>query len=382
MANNNGPPCRSIDSPPARTYYSPIMIPAIGLRHLTPECAWSIFFQSKSPRTHTNASIHIRPIKLGKKDEVMRQSRFNISHVYAGNPLDRGDRERRDDEWLAAKARDHKSRFLPMCDLNVLIADGSDTGLGWLSFDDLNDLGVDADPIFLGMAGDEAHFVVDISNTELAVRELRESPDRRFEDARTATEVLSGPESGIVAQARAQINWHARNGYCSICGHETYIKRGGQVRQCSHCDAQNYPRTDPVVITVVSDGDSCLLGRSRGRGSPSNRYSALAGFVDQGESIEEAVAREIMEEAGVRVGNVRYHSSQPWPFPSSLMIGCHADAMTTDILIDDEEMADVRWFPREEVLLALAGESENLVVPQPIAIAHHIIKAWATIAMP
>ena len=307
----------------------------------------------------------------------MSQNRANISHVFAGNPLDRGDRERRDDEWLAARARQAGSRFLPMSDLNVLITSGSQDELGWLGYEDLTRLGVDTAPIFLGKAGDDAHFVVDISNNETAVRELGESTEKRFEDARTATGVLSGPDSGIVAQARAQINWHSRNGYCAICGHETFVKRGGQVRECSDCKAQNYPRTDPVVITVVSDSEWCLLGRSRGRGSPSNRYSALAGFVDQGESVEEAVAREVMEEAGVRVKDVRYHSSQPWPFPSSLMIGCHAEALTTDISMDDEEMADVRWFPREEVRLALAGESENLVVPDPVAIAHHLIKAWA-----
>lgn len=308
----------------------------------------------------------------------MRNNLSNFSHVYAGNPLDRGDVERRDEEWLAAKARDPESRFLPMWDLNVLITGGYQEELGWLGFDDLSRLGVDGSPIFLGIVGDEAHFVVDISTNEAAARELRESAGRRFEDARTATEVLSGPDSGIVAQARSQVSWHSKHGFCSVCGHETYMKRGGQVRQCPNCETQHYPRTDPVVITVVSDGDSCLLGRSRGRGSPSNRYSALAGFVDQGESIEEAVAREVMEEAGVKVKNVRYHSSQPWPFPSSLMIGCHAEAATTTISMDDEEMADVRWFHREEVLLALTGESENLVVPGPIAIAHHLIKAWAS----
>ena len=121
----------------------------------------------------------------------------------------------------------------------------------------------------------------------------------------------------------------------------------------------------------------CLLGQTRGRAAQTNRFSALAGFVDQGESIEEAVAREVMEEAGIAVRNVRYHSSQPWPFPSSLMIGCHADAATTAIVRDDEEMSDVRWFHRDEVLKALEGRSEELVVPGPIAIAHHIIKAWA-----
>jgi len=135
---------------------------------------------------------------------------------------------------------------------------------------------------------------------------------------------------------------------------------------------------DPVTITLVSDRDRCLLGQSRGRLSRTNTYSALAGFVEQGESIEESVAREVMEEAGIRVRNIRYHSSQPWPFPSSLMIGCHADAATTQIVIDKEEMVDVRWFPRDEVLMALAGDSGTLVVPGPIAIAHHLIKAWAT----
>ena len=308
----------------------------------------------------------------------MRQERSNITHVFAGNPLDRGDRERRDDEWLAAKAKDPKSKFLPMWDLNVLIANGSREVLGWLGFDDLRRLGVGTEPVFLGLSGGEPHFAIDISKNETAVGELRGNPETRFEDARTATQALSGADAGIVAQARAQISWHSRNGYCSVCGHETYMRRGGQVRQCSKCEAQNYPRTDPVVITVVADKDQCLLGRSRGRGASSNRYSALAGFVDQGESVEEAVAREVMEEAGVRVENVRYHSSQPWPFPSSLMIGCHADAATTAIAMDEEEMADVRWFSREEVLLALAGKSQSLVVPEPIAIAHHIIKAWAS----
>jgi NAD+ diphosphatase len=143
------------------------------------------------------------------------------------------------------------------------------------------------------------------------------------------------------------------------------------------CNANHFPRTDPVVIMVVSDGDKCLLGQSRGRLSRTGRYSALAGFMDQGESIEEAVRREVKEEAGIEVGEVRYHSSQPWPFPSSLMIGCHGKARTTDIHIDDEEMTDVRWFSRDEVRLALKGENPDLQVPDSIAIAHHLIKAWA-----
>ena len=265
-----------------------------------------------------------------------------------------------------------------MSDLNVLISDGPDQALGWLSADELSRLEIDASPIFLGLWEQKAYFAIDISENGPALRELQESGDWRFEDARSATEYLSGTDSGIIAQARIQINWHNRNGFCSICGHETFVKRGGQVRQCSKCDTEHFPRTDPVVITVVADNDRCLLGQSRGYLSETNSYSALAGFVDQGESIEEAVAREIKEEAGIQVANIRYHSSQPWPFPWSLMIGCHADAVTTDISIDDEEMTDVRWFHRAEVLSALENKSKNLTLPGPVAIAHHLIKAWAT----
>jgi NAD+ diphosphatase len=263
-----------------------------------------------------------------------------------------------------------------------MVSQGSEAGLAWLGVDDVARLGIDTPPLLLGWLSSVAHFVVDISAHEHAVSELNKGETFNFVDARTVTSLLSGEESGIVAQAKAQVSWHNRTGFCSVCGHKTEIKRGGQVRHCPNCDTEHYPRTDPVVITVVSDGDRCLLGQSRRRGPRTNTFSALAGFVDQGESIEEAVAREVMEESGITVGQVRYHSSQPWPFPHSLMIGCHADAATTEISFDDEEMADVRWFQRDEVFLALDGKSDLLVVPGPIAIAHHIIKAWATTDAP
>ena len=302
----------------------------------------------------------------------------NVSHVYSGNLLDRGDRERRDEGWISDRAKDPLSKFLPMWDLNILISEGPQHSLGWLDLSDLGRLGIDTSVIFLGLLVGVAHFAIDISQNAQAVEELGESGKWRFEDARSVTELLNRSDSGIVAQARAQVNWHNYHGYCSKCGHETLVRRGGHVRYCSNCDTEHFPRTDPVVITVVSDQDHCLLGQSRGRLSRMNMYSALAGFVDQGESIEEAVAREVMEEAGIKIKNIRYHSSQPWPFPSSLMIGCLADAATTEISMDTEEMANVGWFHREETLLALEGKSDKLMVPGPIAIAHHLIKAWAT----
>ena len=154
------------------------------------------------------------------------------------------------------------------------------------------------------------------------------------------------------------------------------------MRLCENCNTQHFPRTDPVVITAVSDGDRLLLGQSKGRLQAMNRYSVLAGFMDQGESIEEAVQREIMEESGIQVRNVRYHSSQPWPFPSTLMIGCHAEAATTEITMDEGEMADVQWFTRKDVLSGLAGTNENLALPGSIAIAYHLITAWANKDLP
>ena len=298
-------------------------------------------------------------------------------HIFADNPMDRGERERRDEDWLRDRANDSTSRFLPMLGHAVLLTDDAAPGLGWVSLSDLRQEGEDLAPLLLGMMDGTTHFVVDLTSNESLGRRLMEGGNLRFEDARAAAQQVSGPEAGILAQGRAQLNWHNRHGFCSVCGHPTEIQRGGQKRVCPQCSTEHFPRTDPVVITVVHDQDLCLLGQSRGRLAATNRYSALAGFMDQAETIEEAVAREIMEESGIQVKNVRYHSSQPLPFPSSLMIGCHAEAATTDIHMDDDEMTDVQWFERREVLLAREGQSERLAIPEPIAIAHHLIRAWA-----
>ena len=301
---------------------------------------------------------------------------MDTSQLFSRNPLDRGERQRRDEQWISRTAKEVGSKFLPVWNQKVLVSTGGESNLVWLGFEDLRHLSIDADPIFLGLMDGTAYFTVDISKFENVNHVLQRSGRWMFEDARGAAESITAPEAGMLAQAIAQTNWHNNHSFCSVCGHETHVKRGGQMRQCPNCETQHFPRTDPVIITVVSHQDHCLLGRSRRRTSRANTYSTLAGFVDQGESIEEAVAREVMEEAGIRINNIRYLFSQSWPFPYSLMIGCHANAVTTDIFKDDQEMADVRWFPRREVQLALEGKSNELLVPGPIAIAHHLIKAW------
>lgn len=303
---------------------------------------------------------------------------MSFVHTFAGNPLDRGDAQRRDAAWLDAAARAPATRYLPLHQLNVLVDGlGPAPRLGWLRYEDIRRLEVDVPPVFLGI--DEngvACFAQDISAVHDPQHELNLPSALSFQESRSAAMALPRAETGILAQARAQIGWHQRHQYCSVCGEHTEQGRGGSVRTCRRCGADHFPRTDPVAIMLIVDGERCLLGQSKGPLVRIGMFSALAGFIEQGESIEEAVRRETLEEAGIRVGRVRYHSSQPWPFPSSLMIGCHGVAESTEISIDTEEMHDVRWFEREAVRAALAGAHPEFKVPGEIAIAHHLIRAW------
>ncbi len=302
---------------------------------------------------------------------------MSFTHTFSGNPLDRGDNERRDPAWLEKSLSDTTSLFLPFWQLSVLVRHDSDLALGWLNGDRLEVSNIDVPPVFLGLRDDVAHFAIDVSLLEDPIEKFGLEDTWRFEDARMAAMVLPGEQAGILAQSRSQIDWHKRHRFCGMCGTPTTQERGGHVRKCPGCNTEQFPRTDPVAIMLIVDDERCLLGQSAGRLARSGMYSALAGFIDQGESIEEAVRREVREEAGVNVGQVSYHSSQPWPFPSSLMIGCHGKAISTDIRIDTNEMADVRWFARDDVLQALRQEHQTLKVPGAIAIAHHLIRAWA-----
>ena len=315
-------------------------------------------------------------------------NRIETPHTFAGNPIDRGDVLRRDEAEITELMHSDNARILVMAGLDPLISSNGDASaaLGWVGYKSvIHLLGGEADlRTFLGINGDGDPLVA--WNVKGSARHGSEQiSDAKASklglelcDARESAMMLSGAETGILSQARANLGWHSTHQFCARCGDPTEMRRGGLMRQCTGCSAQHFPRTDPVIITVVTDGDRCLLGQSAGRLSAMKMYSALAGFMDHGESMEEAVRREVKEEAGITVGRVQYHSTQPWPFPSSLMIGSHSEAISTDIAMDDFEMTDVRWFDRDEVQLALAEKSEALRVPGPIAIAHHLIKAWAT----
>ncbi len=190
---------------------------------------------------------------------------------------------------------------------------------------------------------------------------------------------LSVPELALFGGARSLVDWHARHRFCGVCGQPTTIAKAGWQRVCTHCTAQHFPRVDPVTIMLVErstpQGPLLLLGRQAG--FPPGVYSALAGFVEPGETIEEAVAREVFEEAGIRVRDVAYLASQPWPFPSQLMIGCHATAGDGALVIDHDELEDARWFTRDEVIRALDGGTDGgFIAPPRFAIAHMLLVRW------
>ena len=206
-----------------------------------------------------------------------------------------------------------------------------------------------------------------------------ESYKLKLVSLRSVAAQLSGHEASVVAHAKSLVEWHQVARFCGKCGTKTVVQEGGLSRKCTNaqCGLPVYPRTNPVAIMVVlsPDGNRCLLGQTKAR-YIGNVYSCLAGFVDQGESLEDAVRRETMEEAGVPVGDVLYHSSQPWPYSSNLMLGCIAIAETDVINFDPDEMHDVKWFTKEDVKKALAGENENLQLPPPLAIATTMVTAW------
>lgn len=188
-------------------------------------------------------------------------------------------------------------------------------------------------------------------------------------------ELLPPDQLGALAQGAALAAWNDTHQYCGRCGHETRDAAGGYKRRCPNCGAEHFPRSDPVAIMLAVSGDRCLMGRSPQ--FPEGVYSCLAGFIEPGETIEAAVRREIAEESGIGIGRVAYYASQPWPFPYSLMIGCHAEAITHDIDFDHNELEDCRWFDRAEVLDMLAGTHPMVHVPPAGAIAAHLIRAWA-----
>ncbi len=281
---------------------------------------------------------------------------------FTGSPLDRADRLRNDVEAFNAVLNDWRARVLGLDGLDPMIA--SEGGLVWRTMAEIT---LDVELILLGLADGKPHFVPLVSGEGGAAR----SPA-----VWRALTLLPAEDAAIYGTARSLIDWHNAHGHCGRCGAATKLFRAGWGRKCEACGTEHFPRTDPVVIMLAEYEDKVLIGR-QSRFPPGN-YSALAGFLEPGESIEEAVRREIHEEAGVPCGAVRYVTSQPWPFGGSqLMIACIADAQDDAITLDTDELEDAMWVSRDEARAALTGdEHARFKAPPPFAIAHTLLKAW------
>ena len=289
---------------------------------------------------------------------------YSVPRVgFTGAPFDRADAMRQDAGRMVA-ARSHPSaRWLVLDDLKPVMTPEMDLLWAYRS-----DVPHDAPMVFLGLDDGAPRFAVAAPVGDLAGTAI---------DARQAGTLLAASDrparAAIVAQARSMLDWHARHKFCANCGAPTVLRKAGYARQCEACNAEHFPRTDPVVIMLAIREDMALVGRQPR--FPRRFFSALAGFVEPGESLEEAVTRELFEEAGIGVARVRYIASQPWPFPSSMMIGAFAEATGFELNIDGEEIEEARWVSKDEVRAALAGTGEWLA-PPPLAIAHTLLKAW------
>ena len=288
-------------------------------------------------------------------------------NIFAGSPLDRLDARRKDAGWVSAQLASPAAAFLPVWrSRNLLSGDPKAPVLGTLDQAVARGLLTASPWAFLGVADGRSLFALDLSSLDAPP-----APDgMRYDDLRRAGSLLPANDAAILAHARGLMHWRTRSRFCNVCGAACTPRDAGHVMGCTGCGAHHFPRTDPAVIMLVTHEGRALLGHPA-RFRDMRLFTTLAGFVEPGESLEEAVAREVWEEAGIHVARVRYRSSQPWPFPSSIMLGFHAEATTKAITVDAAELVEVRWFSRDEVR-ARAG----WVLPPDMSIARRLIEAW------
>jgi len=297
---------------------------------------------------------------------------------YSSVGLERPPHFSQDDAWLDARLHARTTRIVPVWrDCSLILGDDSPVAVTIGGDHARGLLQIAGEIVFLGLDGDDAaYFAIDLSDHEMPV--LSPTLGRaEFIDLRAVGAVIDAREGALLAYARGLAYWHRHNGYCANCGAPTRALEGGRIRRCSGdaCGRDHFPRTDPAVIMLVTrpgpDGGACLLGRHAHW--PEGMYSTLAGFVDIGESLEEAVAREVLEETAVAVAEVRYRGSQPWPFPSSLMLGFRARAVSVAIDIENDELEDARWFTRAQIA---DFERRGMRLPRADSIARALIEEW------
>jgi len=293
-------------------------------------------------------------------------------NAFTRSPLDRAGHHRKDEAWLNAATENDQASLLVFNKGRVFFhEEGGGLSVRWLAPQVYQQLGDrDLPLLFLGVDENQSpHFACEIADPA-ALGDLG-----IFEELRPAAPRLQAKTLPIIGAARAVFEWHGRNRFCANCGTPSRVVEAGWVRKCDACNAEHYPRVDPVCIMVPTFGQKCFLGRQRAW--PRGMHSALAGFIEPGEAIEEAVARETLEEAGLKVREVQMHSTQPWPFPHSLMIGVLCEVEDDKHTVDTTELESGRWFTREEARLLIAGKHPECWAPPPFAIAHQLLKTWS-----
>jgi NAD+ diphosphatase len=294
----------------------------------------------------------------------------NALPPFTGMALDRASTERKDSDWVRSRVRDPGSRVIAAGDDGVLVAgdDAPTLVRAPLREDQLTD------PILLGLDDGAAIFAVDVA--ALTPDDRRDAIDgHRFIGLRDAGALMAPAEAGLAAYVMALLNWHRRHRFCANCGNPTDVAEAGYTRHCPRCGTDHFPRTDPVVIMTVESDDRLLLGRRTGW--PAGRVSVLAGFVSPGESAEEAVVREVHEESGIVTRDPVFVASQPWPFPSSLMLGFHALSDGGEPIATDGELEEVFWAGRDAIGEAIDGGDPGFQLPPPVSIARFLIDHWA-----
>jgi NAD+ diphosphatase len=294
---------------------------------------------------------------------------------YTASQVDRASEKRHDEAFLAAVMADERAGFYAVAGEMVVLKAGDEIHDPMFRREEMAGLGQPTESVFLGLVDGAGRFGVGLDPS--VVEPLKAKNQFVITDLRSIAMqgLVAQDHLPPLAEAKAMLHWHARHRFCSNCGAASTLVEAGWRRDCPACKATHFPRTDPVVIMLAIDGERCLLGRQTRFAK--GMWSCLAGFVEPGETIEEAVRRETREEAGIVCGHVRYFATQPWPFPMSLMIGCHAEALTRDIAVDYGELEDARWFDREEAaLMLLRRHPVKLGTPPAVAIAYHIIRAF------
>jgi NAD+ diphosphatase len=288
-------------------------------------------------------------------------------NILAGPYLDRAAHLRKDPAWFANALADERSRVLPVWNSRNLIVEGEAPSAALLELSAIpEERRNSTELILLGRFRDSEVFAYEFEALEPPQLEA----GTRWEDLRLLASILPAEDAGLLGYARGMVSWRGRHRFCGTCGAPTLAARGGHVLICTNpaCRHEQFPRIDPAIIVLVSDGERALLGRQAAW--PVGRYSTIAGFVEPGESLEDAVAREVFEETGIDVDRIQYHSSQPWPFPSSLMLGFTAHALTTQIQRRDDELEDAQWFTREDLT------SGRPIVPPNVSISFRLIEHW------